>query len=142
MDPGIGARLADSRTNHRNSGADCTLRGPGPAPAAKGHAAKGDNALGGCSGPGEGLTKAGRRELAGDPRKYLFVDLAGLLQLQEMACIVDHRHARSGRKEVFGAPGQLHANAAVRRSVEVESGLRSLPADGELLVRVTSRCPA
>lgn len=74
--------------------------------------------------------------LAGDPRENVVVDLAGLFQLQEMTCMLDHDHARRRGEQALGAAGQLHPDAAVVGSVQVQGGLRRLPTGGLLLGRV------
>lgn len=75
----------------------------------------------------------------------MVVDLAGFLQVQEVARIVDHDHARGRGEESFGAVGQSYADAAVVGSVQVQRGLRGLTAGRLLFGRVPGcgyRCPA
>jgi hypothetical protein len=74
--------------------------------------------------------------LAGDPRENVVVDLAGPFQLQEMTCMLDRGHARRRGEQALGAAGQFDPDAAVVGSVQVQGGLRRLPAGGLLLGRV------
>jgi len=64
------------------------------------------------------------------------VYLAGPFQLQEMTRMLDHDHARERGEQGLGAAGQLYPDAAVVGSVQVQGGLRRLPAGGLLLGRV------
>ena len=74
--------------------------------------------------------------LAGDPSENVVIDLAGPFHLQEMTCMLDHDHARRRGEQALGAAGQFHPDAAVVGSVQVQGGLRRLPAGGFLLGRV------
>jgi hypothetical protein len=60
----------------------------------------------------------------------------GFLQVQEVARIVDHDHARGRGEEAFGAAGRPDADAAVVGSVQVERGLRGLAAGRLLFGRI------
>jgi hypothetical protein len=83
-----------------------------------------------------GLTTLPGGVAAADPRENVLVDLIGPLQVQEMASIVDHDHARGRGEETLGAAGQSHADAAVPGCVQVQGGLRRLAADRLLLARI------
>jgi len=58
---------------------------------------------------GAGVERSG----LADPGEDVVVDLAGFLQVQEMARIIDHDHARGRGEEAFGTAGQVHPDAAV-----------------------------
>src|SRR5215475_8761034 len=73
------------------------------------------------------------KALAADPGEDVLVDLAGLLQVREVARVLDHDHPREWRQEALGAKGQVHPDAAIGGPVQIEGGLRRL-APGRLLL--------
>src|SRR4051812_8624068 len=74
----------------------------------------------GSSTAGSGSTRGTLRQ----ERQDALVHLVRLLELEEVTGTFDDGHLGSGRQERLHALGQLDADAAVRRAVEIEGRLR------------------